>query len=190
MSDRIKSLEDALGALHQEHSRCRLCTCQSQTTQKRNQPEEPHPLLRGELLLIKGQLELYGLNPLREQAASPREQGSQVDASMSPRDIAESAQVNGYRKEAADSETDRGEEVNAAMEARHNVAVNGEPGENGRADRRVAKKSQSQNNESPAERGKRLRAMLPPRDEAEHLVREAVWCVSFSYYSSCCSLIR
>ncbi|KAL5514162.1 hypothetical protein ACEPAG_2250 [Sanghuangporus baumii] len=173
MSDRIKSLEDALGALHQEHSNCRPCTCQA--AQKRNQPEEPHPLLRADLLLIKGQLELYGLNLTKEQSSSPRDQTLQAESPLSQQDVAVGHEANGFRKETTDSEIDPGEESDAATELKQKNTVIGEATENEGSTRRTGNNFQRQIKESPADRGKRLRAMLPPRDEAEHLVREAVW---------------
>ncbi|KAL5476664.1 hypothetical protein ACEPAI_2850 [Sanghuangporus weigelae] len=173
MSDRIKSLEDALGALHQEHSNCRPCTCQ--TAQKRNQPEEPHPLLRADLLLIKGQLELYGLNPTKEQSSSPRDQTLQAEPPLSPQDVAVGPEASGLRKETIDPEIDRGEESDTVPEVKRKNTVVGEETESERNTRRTGNNIQRQIKESPTERGKRLRAMLPPRDEAEHLAREAVW---------------
>lgn len=44
MSDRIRSLEDALQSLHSEHA---------------SDPEEPHPLMQPELLGIKSTMGLY-----------------------------------------------------------------------------------------------------------------------------------
>lgn len=62
MAERIRVLEDALDDLHKEQ------------VQRTGGPAsvEPsiHPLLRGELLLIKSQLELYGIDPSQSASSS------------------------------------------------------------------------------------------------------------------------
>ena len=55
MSERIRSLEEALEELNSKHSAVQ------------------HPLLRRELLLIKTSLELYGLDPVQDEGASVAE---------------------------------------------------------------------------------------------------------------------
>lgn len=63
MAERIRGLEDALQAVHNEHSKCLRGSPVSDPP--------PHPLLQGKLLLIKSQLELYGINPSRIEYPSP-----------------------------------------------------------------------------------------------------------------------
>ena len=67
MGERIRTLEDALGSLHREHAAC--------PTRPSSYPDN-HPLLQGDLLLIKGQMDLYGLEPGRTQSAD----GDQADS--------------------------------------------------------------------------------------------------------------
>ncbi|EJC99222.1 uncharacterized protein FOMMEDRAFT_94494 [Fomitiporia mediterranea MF3/22] len=54
LTDRIRELEDALRVTCEEHARC--------LNPKLPPLDPPHPLLREDLLLIKNQLELYGLD--------------------------------------------------------------------------------------------------------------------------------
>lgn len=61
MSDRIRDLEDALGALHLQHEQCSGSHCFSSTN---------HPLLQGDLLLVKSHHELYGIEPSRHSRIS------------------------------------------------------------------------------------------------------------------------
>ncbi|KAH8114646.1 hypothetical protein DFH11DRAFT_1483121, partial [Phellopilus nigrolimitatus] len=58
MSDRIRDLEEALSVTTAEHT---LCAPGSGF---------PHPLLKDDLLLIKSQLELYGIDPTQFTSAS------------------------------------------------------------------------------------------------------------------------
>lgn len=69
MADRIRDLEDALQSLHFEHFRC---------LHGPSATAPSHPLLRNKLLLIKSQLELYGIDPSR-LSANPS--GSHSDSS-------------------------------------------------------------------------------------------------------------
>lgn len=59
MAERIRCLEDALGSLHREHAAC-PCVPPSYP--------ETHPLLQPDLLLVKGQMDLYGISPSRTQS--------------------------------------------------------------------------------------------------------------------------
>ena len=61
MADRIRDLEDSLQTLHSEHFRCLHGSSATVSS---------HPLLQGKLLLVKSQLELYGINPSRLTAQS------------------------------------------------------------------------------------------------------------------------
>lgn len=69
MADRIRDLEDALQSLYFDHFRCLHGPSASAPS---------HPLLRNKLLLIKSQLELYGIDPSR-LPANPS--GSHSDSS-------------------------------------------------------------------------------------------------------------
>lgn len=72
MGERIRILEEALGSLHREHAAC--------PTSPPSYPET-HPLLQGDLLLIKGQMDLYGLELGQTQNTDIERPGSREPTS-------------------------------------------------------------------------------------------------------------
>lgn len=85
MAERIRELEEALGVISEEHARCLHRAIPSS--------EPSHPLLREDLLLIKNQLELYGLDrshlAFRSDASCPSDgsDGGEQQFLPSPSDV-------------------------------------------------------------------------------------------------------
>ncbi|THH04022.1 hypothetical protein EW145_g5829 [Phellinidium pouzarii] len=72
LADRILALETALRAVHAEHFRCLPRSPENDALP----PPPPHPLLQGKDLLIKGQLELYGVEQMPPKSPTKRQASS------------------------------------------------------------------------------------------------------------------
>lgn len=161
MAERIRDLEDALKSLHFEHSAC---------VGRAGSPSI-HPLLREELLRIKGQYELYGLDsPTAAPAHAPSPGGEKDTEPFRLRKAPTSIPMK------TDSESDASysepEENGANM--RYAVAREGRRIERGETGSATAQPS-----ESHMQMASRLRELLPDKLEAERLYTaactNAVW---------------
>lgn len=153
MSERIRELEEALQALHSEHSECI----------GRADKASIHPLLHEDLLRVKGEYELYGLDsPMTAHA--PSRQNTERDH-VPRRPVAISPPDSG----ASDSEIDdhtRDASYRASLERQRIAIEQHEP---------IIPPPV----ESSMQMAARLRDLLPERMEAERLYTaaftNAVW---------------
>ena len=153
MSERIRELEEALQALHLEHSECI----------GRADNTSIHPLLHEDLLRVKGEYELYGLDSPTTVHAPSRHN---LDRGHVPR---RTVAVSPPDSEASDSDIDdraRGTSYRNSLGRQRNAIEQHEP---------IVPSPV----ESRMQMAARLRDLLPDRLEAERLYTaactNAVW---------------
>ena len=155
MAERIRQLEEALRILHFEHSACGGKVGSASA----------HPLLRDELLRVKGQYELYGL----DSPTSPHALQHEVNTST------DGPQLRGPLVSAPmDSDTSDEETESHLRSTSYMVSEERRPKEQEDHGRILPRPS-----ESNLQMASRLRLLLPDRSDAERLYSaaytNAVW---------------
>lgn len=155
MAERIRELEEALRILHFEHSSCGGKVGSASA----------HPLLRDELLRVKGQYELYGLDSPTSPPASQHEVNTSTDGPQ-PRAPLVSSLMD---SDASDEEPESRFRSTSYM-------VSEERRQKEQKDHGLALPRPSESNLQMASR---LRLLLPDRSDAERLYSaaytNAVW---------------
>ncbi|KAI5120441.1 hypothetical protein M0805_009903 [Coniferiporia weirii] len=179
MADRIRDLEDAFRSLHLEHATCRVSSS-SVTT---------HPLLRDDLLHIKGQLELYGISYPSSGLAMPARGGAGSNPNAYGKVNPTREDIHGTSLQAEYPESDIDDKLDCPYDDMSDDSTN----RGAELDRRDGGSNDftKWKQESVRKRGLQLRALLPSREEAEYfydIMRiNASWILGIELSSASCA---